>query len=260
MVDAYASGRSASASARLFGYSAPACLAALRRRGLTPRLGSDARRKWSVDERFFDSIDSEAKAYWLGFLTADAHVGRTVIQIGLASRDRDHLLSFRSFLGSSHPIVDFVSSGHAASRIAIGSIRLANRLRELGLFTNKSATAHPCTEIPDELLRHYWRGVVDGDGWIGCDSRGSWYVGLSGTEAIVAGYRAFLVHCGVRTNAQPSHRANILVLLLKGTGIAKQAALATWGNNTISLARKQSLADQLAATPVRKKRMVQVKP
>ena len=45
----------------------------LKRRGFTMKPQTEAQRKYSIDESFFDSIDTEEKAYFVGFLFADGY-------------------------------------------------------------------------------------------------------------------------------------------------------------------------------------------
>jgi hypothetical protein len=64
------------------------------------------------NEHYFDEVDSEAKAYWLGFIFADGCVlwnERTrnyALQVGLQGRDVDHLvmltLPIRGFSENAH--------------------------------------------------------------------------------------------------------------------------------------------------------------
>ena len=52
-------------------------------------------RKYSLKESFFSKINSESKAYWLGFLYADGYVSQGKnIGITIANSDRKHLEKF----------------------------------------------------------------------------------------------------------------------------------------------------------------------
>ena len=55
---------------------------------------------YSINEKVFEKIDSEEKAYWLGFLYADGFVGAKNNQIGLgvALKDINHLEKYKQFL------------------------------------------------------------------------------------------------------------------------------------------------------------------
>src|SRR5260370_41289523 len=103
MVGVYLAGATAEEAAAQFGYSYMACIYALKQRGIEPRGRSEAHRRYAVDEAFFDVIDTEEKAYWLGFLTADGTMREKGGMLALQERDIDHLYKIRSSLRSKHP-------------------------------------------------------------------------------------------------------------------------------------------------------------
>lgn len=118
-------------------------------------------------ERFFDEIDTEAKAYWLGFILADGCVlwnevtGTYALSIGLQSRDMEHLTTLeRDFGGSRTPLID---PRNGTIRLVWYSKHLAKCLIELGITPRKSAM-ETIPSYPREYERHFWRGVFDGDG------------------------------------------------------------------------------------------------
>ena len=54
-------------------------------------------RKYTLNEHFFDDVDNEIKAYWLGFIAADGYVTdtpRKTVSIQLALKDHNHLQNF----------------------------------------------------------------------------------------------------------------------------------------------------------------------
>ena len=67
------------------------------------KINSNKLRKYdySVCDHIFDNIDTEEKAYWLGFLYADGYVSEfnSTIELSLEEKDLQHLERFRSFLG-----------------------------------------------------------------------------------------------------------------------------------------------------------------
>ena len=58
------------------------------------------------NNKVFDSIDTEEKAYWLGFLFADGSVSArdNQVELSLSSIDRGHLQKFRRFLESKNEV------------------------------------------------------------------------------------------------------------------------------------------------------------
>ncbi|MGM9535052.1 MAG: hypothetical protein ACI3VR_07355, partial [Intestinibacter sp.] len=67
--------------------------------------------KWNrpkFNEHIFDVIDTEEKAYWLGFIFADGYIGSTPLEpnkksvynfeLSLKLEDTSHLEKFKSFI------------------------------------------------------------------------------------------------------------------------------------------------------------------
>lgn len=126
--------------------------------------------KKQVDSHYFDTIDTEEKAYWLGFLTADGYVSDTnTIELCLAETDKEHVEKFKKAISSKHSIslkkVTVDEKVFLSYRISIKDTVMANALRSYGLTSDKSYTAY-IPEIPNEFIRHYIRGLFDGDGSI----------------------------------------------------------------------------------------------
>ena len=60
---------------------------------------------YSVNENYFSVIDSEEKAYWLGFIAADGNIGGIYdFRIELQKQDLSHLEKLKVALNSTHPI------------------------------------------------------------------------------------------------------------------------------------------------------------
>lgn len=118
------------------------------------------------DEDFFETIDSEPKAYWLGFMFADGSVSQgRYVRIKLSTKDRGHIEKFMSDIKySGTGIVDETNDYSGASSITLGSAKMVRDLIEKGCVPKKSKTCPAPTGVPDELFRHFARGVTDGDG------------------------------------------------------------------------------------------------
>ena len=71
MVTSYVQGESAQSIAKRYGTSYQVIQPVLVRQGVTLRSKREANKRQKCNERYFQAIDSEEKAYWLGFLTAD---------------------------------------------------------------------------------------------------------------------------------------------------------------------------------------------
>jgi len=123
-------------------------------------------RAHAVNESYFDVIDTEPKAYWLGFLLADGYISQEnrVLGILLAPKDTDHIERFRQAIGSTHPVTTGTAGGYERSMIQIGSVALVKSLAAHGVIARKTGTAKWPTTVPFGLLRHFLRGYSDGNG------------------------------------------------------------------------------------------------
>lgn len=119
-----------------------------------------------VNEHYFDDLNHE-KAYWLGFLHADAWMGeKPRLELSVQRRDGDHLREFADAIESEYAISEITKGNSEQIVVKMGGRHLTDRLRELGVTNNKS---HSQT-IPVELLENerleyaFIRGYWDGDG------------------------------------------------------------------------------------------------
>lgn len=181
----------------------------LRRRGVPARPLIDACRWREFDEGAFDNI-SEASAYWIGFLMADGSIdgrrkgyGSPVLVLSLAVRDLPHLKKFQMFLRSTHHL----TRSRAECKIAIASRRLTEAVAVYGVVPQKTKRTKV---IGLELDRHFWRGVVDGDGHIqvGHPTRnfpsGAPGLQLVGSPSLLTQFRYF-----VRTSSWPEYHGQM---------------------------------------------------
>jgi hypothetical protein len=118
-------------------------------------------------ENYFDAVDSEHKAYWLGFIAADGCLVDKCrrLDIVLQSSDENHLKVFLDDIGNERPIYRrTVKNKYESSGIAIFSPVLTSGLIAHGITERKSLTLQWPSLLPKNLENHYIRGYVDGDG------------------------------------------------------------------------------------------------
>lgn len=134
-------------------------------------------RKNDFNTRIFKEIDSEEKAYWLGFLMADGCInsktscGRySKVTILLKSSDIGHLEKFKDFVGCKNKICTKVVSNHKLgieseiSSISVSSVEMVDDLISHKVTPNKTGFEVIPNTVPFELIRHFLRGYFDGDG------------------------------------------------------------------------------------------------
>lgn len=125
------------------------------------------------DEHVFDNIDSEEKAYWLGFLFADGYISsdpiknkkypRYTIECSLQLEDLEHLEKFRKFFKKRNDLI--IDANRC--RLELDSKHIWTVLNKYGCTPNKSLIL----QFPDKnifkdesLIKDFIRGYWDGDG------------------------------------------------------------------------------------------------
>jgi len=124
----------------------------------------------SFDYFFFDNIDTEYKAYVLGFLYADGHVADKEVKIAIKYSDIDILNKIKLCMNGEfniHKSINLNSYGISE----IGILCFSNKhtiqsLRNIGIKKNKTLDCD-FPEIENHLIKHFIRGYMDGDGSFG---------------------------------------------------------------------------------------------
>ena len=148
-------------------------------------------RKYTLDEHYFDKIDSPNKAYILGLLYADGSncKSKYTIRIQLQESDRDILEKIRKELNYTKELryVDcskrVYGNGYVSKNLYsldIYSKHMCNTLENIGMIPNKSLTLTFPNCITDDLMPHFIRGYLDGDGHI---PQKSYCVTITSTES-----------------------------------------------------------------------------
>lgn len=128
-----------------------------------------------INHDVFETIDTEDKAYWLGFLLADGCIrisksGQHTIKLALAIKDIEHLEKFKLFVNSKNKIYKYkVGNGKnlvksEVCEFVVTSKKMVEDLTKFGIGPNKSLTVKLPYLDNEELERHMIRGIWDGDG------------------------------------------------------------------------------------------------
>lgn len=122
-----------------------------------------------VNEDYFDYIDTEDKAYWLGWLMADSCIsvynGQYSLKIHIAIKDRILIDTFLRFIRSSNKPCIKQYRGCTSYYVSLTSRHMVEALIRHGVVQSKSARCS-IPDIPQDLVRHFVRGYFDGDGTI----------------------------------------------------------------------------------------------
>ena len=114
------------------------------------------------NENIFEEIDTEEKAYWLGFLCGDGCIHGNYIKVVLKHNDINHLKKFRKFLNAES--VKIIQKDNYCS-FSIGCKKIAEDLKKHGCVERKSLILEP-SKIKEEFYYDWIRGLWDADGGI----------------------------------------------------------------------------------------------
>ena len=131
------------------------------------------KRKYAINETYFDIIDTPNKAYILGFLYADGSncLDKCTVTMSLQEEDRDILERIRREIGSEKPLeyLDYTNKNDGGYtyknqyRLLLFNKNMCKSLETVGMIPNKSLKLQ-FPNIKPELYPHFIRGYYDGDG------------------------------------------------------------------------------------------------
>lgn len=209
----------------------------------------------SINTRYFQSIDSADKAYWLGFLYADGCVSKTIKEVILELKLEDigHLEKFKSQIDSNKS----VKIKDKSCRFVVCSKDMCNDLILHGCVPKKSLILKYPTEamLPKKFESDFIRGYFDGDGCLSFTStmqhrsdccpdklykRQGWIFKILGTYDFLTGIQKFLP---VETNIEQVGK--IYCIKFGGNQKVKDAMNSFYENPSVYLDRKYNKYQQL---------------
>ncbi|MBI2515054.1 hypothetical protein HYV91_02635 [Candidatus Wolfebacteria bacterium] len=150
--------------------------------------------KINVNESYFQKW-SPNMAYVLGFTLADGCITRgthegysDALKFGVQKRDVDILEKIKRELSSQHKI----SLVKSAAYLCITSQKIVDDLKILKISYQKSLR-EKIPDIPGKYVRHFIRGIVDGDGGISIDKLGYPNLSICGGENTVTFIRNYFL-------------------------------------------------------------------
>ena len=143
---------------------------------------------YTCNYHYFDIIDTEEKAYWLGFLTADGWINKNdktnagVVGVELQYKDIGHLKKFNKSVNGNYKITDRYkecsvspySKRHHTCILRFFSKTMYDSLEKQG-FTNDKTFNASIPKFDKKFIRDYLRGYFDGDGCL-CYTKKSFHV------------------------------------------------------------------------------------
>jgi hypothetical protein len=170
VIEDYQSGLSTVKLAKKYNCCSSTIRNLLIKNGCTRRNNRYYRTKWNFNHDFFGVIDTERKAYWLGFMYADGnirmHGNQPIIQFRLY--DKEMIEKFIDDINGNMPIKWYTSSGCKMPYygVYLTSQKMFDDLCHLGCVPNKSLILKfpSMKQVPMKFMNHFIRGYFDGDG------------------------------------------------------------------------------------------------
>lgn len=207
-----------------------------------------ARVRRTCNHDAFLCIETEEQAYWLGFLSADGWIGGDrIVGIGLARRDREHLQKFLDFVECDGAICDSKANcngrSYETSSASVTSRSMVSCLATHGVVPRKSLTLKPWGG-PQHLMRHYWRGIIDGDGSVSdgtTKANGTYDMTCNGSKSICEAFQRFAFdNTGSRGCVVPN--SSIYCTRFAGRFATRKVVSLLYSNCCIALERKMRSA------------------
>jgi hypothetical protein len=183
-------------------------------------------RKHNCNENYFEKINSNEKAYWLGLLFADGYVRKRkqsngrhkqggIMGISLKNGDEYLLEKLIIDLESTYKLRKQIKDEFLSYKLEVNSSKMVDDLINLGCVPNKSLKLLP-PNLSDEFISHFIRGYFDGDGSIG-KYDGRLKFSLLGTNELLTWILNYFKNKGVKTTPKISKRKNIYTFQVNST-------------------------------------------
>ena len=127
------------------------------------------RRKYPIDQTLFENIDSDYKAYLLGFIASDGCLytpnneqKQKILSITIHKQDKEILELFQKAFKTTKPIgkqKDYVNFN-------ISSTKVINDIAKLGITPQRKTYGNIIPKINPKYFFAFIRGMIDGDGAI----------------------------------------------------------------------------------------------
>lgn len=165
-------------------------------------------RTYQYNQNYFENIDTEEKAYWLGFIAADGCILKQgALEIGLSLKDKKHLVKFCNAINAPIEMIEEKTSivkgkEYHSCRIRICNKKICSDLKTHGIEERKSTTYDFPTFLNNELLKHFIRGYYDGDGSLstnGTTKNGNkkWAVNIIATRSFLIQLMEHIEYLGI---------------------------------------------------------------
>lgn len=216
----------------------------------------------SVNEFYFKKWSAKM-AYILGFIFADGNITEIIhngcsdkLAFGLHKKDIDILKKIKKELSAEQSL----SFSKDYVYFCVYSQIIVDDLKKLGITYRKSSSEESCKipNIPAKYVRHFIRGVVDGDGSIHFDKKNYPTLNICGREEMMVFiknhfFSKFQIYSRIIQPKKDGKLTNVFYITYRCNS-AKTLINYLYNNSTIYLERKFQLAMKCASIKINKRK------
>jgi intein-encoded DNA endonuclease-like protein len=176
IVELYNNGNGCYKIAKMFNCSPSTINNFLKKCGVKTNKTPNDYRKYTLNQDFFEKINTEEKAYFLGLIYSDGCLYKNILSVSLVENDSYILEKFLFFLESNSKL--YLSpprkpTHQVQKKLMISNVKMGKDLMRLGVMERKSLQLKFPTDeqVSKKFLNHFIRGVFDGDGSVFSYSR-----------------------------------------------------------------------------------------
>ncbi len=259
IVERYINGENTNQLSDSFGLSTRTVWEILNKNNVKIRKNWFQKRKYKVNESFFEKIDTQEKAYILGFIYADGCISsdHNHLSITISKRDIEILKFIKKnirFNGKIEFPPHIQYSGRYKNckpecKLRINRGKMGKDLIKLGCIPAKSLILKFPTfdQVPENLIHHFVRGYFDGDGGVSVSSRNkntqlnSYIVGTKDFLEKIS--EIFYKYSGVKVNIRKS--SSIYIFAISGNKLCRLLYNYIYKDSCFSMKRKRYIFDKV---------------
>lgn len=229
-----------------YGVSSQAIYQLLKKRNVPIKSSTKSKRKYDIYDDYFENIDTEDKAYFLGLMYADGYnnTDKGEASITLQSGDTKILDVFREKLKTNKPLrID-----RTYHKLALENKKISKDLARHGCVQAKTFKLK-FPKLKKELVRHFIRGYFDGDGCITQSGKYPMFNIVSTKSFVTSIQNIFIEELGLSKTKlsirHPENKNNIRTLMYGSFGNCVPIYHYLYDNSSIFLKRKKDKFENL---------------
>lgn len=206
------------------------------------------RKTYHCDEHYFDTIDTQEKAYILGLLWSDGcnQLSRGKVTIQLQERDKEILEQIKKVSNNERPLWkstlnDKNPNWQNSMVLTWQSRNISQVLNDYGMVPRKSLILEFPNWLDESLYSHFIRGYIDGDGSIYySQNKNVCRVTIVGTKMFLDVIHNICTEIGVKTSLYHKEKHNDNTFTLYTTSNSGTLTFLQWVYNdaTLKIQRK----------------------